>query len=303
MTGKSIDRLIHDFALNENLKGFKSETVKKKVRDVERLFRYLEEQPEGMTLLTLTEEKLEEYLNIFMERMLLITYNKTLSHIQCFYKYLKDSDIILVNPAFSIRGIKNTEQKSLGLFTEVEVRRILSVIAPTLTGIRDRAMLELLYSSALRINELVHLDVNDIDLRNHEVSVRYGKNDKQRVAPVGETALNSLNDYLDIRIWFMKGEYEEALFLSLYGGRIDKSSVNTRIRMYKKRSGVLSRGASHAFRHSCASHMLKNGAPMPAIQQLLGHSKLSTTVKYTHVMKDDLKKIHKMSHPKADAGE
>ena len=259
MTDKSVDRIIHDFALNENFKGFKSETVKIKVRDVERLTLYLKERSEEMTLLSLTEEKLKEYLNIFLERMVLTTYNRSLSNIRMFYNYLKDLEIILINPALTIGSIKVTEELHFGLFTEDEVRSILDVIPESLTGKRDRAILELLYSSALRINELVCLDIDDIDLRNHEVTVRCGKNDKERVVPVGETAVNALHDYLDIRAGFMNGEYEEALFLSLKGRRIDKSSVNTRIRMYKKRSGVMSRGASHAFRHSCASHMLKNG--------------------------------------------
>lgn len=303
MTDKSIDRIIDDFALNEKFKGFKSETVKIKVRDVERLNQYLKEQREDMTLLSLTEEKLKEYLNTFAERMLLTTYNRSLSNIRMFYKYLKDEEVILINPALAIPGVKVMEELHFRLFTEDEVSTILDVIPGTLTGKRDRAILELFYSSALRINELVRLDEGDIDLRSHEVIVRYGKNDRQRVVPVGETAVKALHDYLDIRTRFMNVKYEEALFLSLKGRRIDKSGVNTRIRMYKKISGVKSRGASHAFRHACASHMLKNGAPMPVIQQLLGHSKLLTTVKYTHVMKDDLKNVHKMSHPKADARE
>lgn len=303
MTDKNIDQLIKDFVLNENLKGYKTETVKSKVRDVERLNQYLGEQPEDMTLLSLTEEKLGMYLNIFAERMVITKYNITLSNIQCFYKYLKDSEFILVNPAQTIRRIKIQQPMNFGLFTEKEIMRILDVIPRTYTGMRDRAILELLYSSALRINELVSLDVDDVDLRNHEVTVRYGKNEKQRVAPMGETAVKALHNYLNIRIGFMKGESEEALFLSLKGGRLNVRSMSPRILMYKKISGVKSRGINHAFRHACASHMLKNGAPLPVIQQLLGHSTLSTTVKYTHVMKDDLKKIHMMSHPKAGSSE
>jgi len=298
-----IELLIHNFTVNENLKSLKTETVKWKVGDVERLIQYLKEQSEEMNIFTLTEEKLKEYLNTFKEKVSAKEYNTRLSNIRCFYKYLKDEEVILINPALSIDGIKVTDELHLGIFTEDEVKRMLDVIPETLIGIRDRAIIELLYSSALRINELVNLDIEDIDLRHFEVTVRYGKNEKERIAPIGEIALKALQCYLDIRSEFMSGENEEALFLSLQKRRINAESVRKRIHIYKDIAGIESYGVSHAFRHSCASHMLKNGAPLPVIRRLLGHSKLSTTQKYTHVMKEDLKRIHMMSHPKAESWE
>jgi site-specific recombinase XerD len=303
MITKKIDLMIKEFAINENLKGFKSETVKRKVREIEILIQYLEEQSEDMTILSMTEEKLKDYLNTFIDRVSAKEYNRRLSNIRSFYKYLKDEEVILINPALTIDFIKVMDQLHLGLFTEDEVKRMLDVIPETLIGIRDRAIIELLYSTALRINELVNLDVEDIDLRHLEVTVRYGKNDKERVAPVGETAVKALHNYLDVRHEFIIGDYEDALFVSIQKRRINAESVRKRIHIYKDLAGIKSYGVSHALRHSCATHMLKNGAPLPVIRRLLGHSKLSTTEKYTHVMKDELKRIHMMSHPKADSRE
>ena len=186
-------------------------------------------------------------------------------------------------------------------FTEDEMKSILEAIPGSRVGIRDRGMLELLYSSALRINELVSLDVDDIDLTHYEVRVRYGKNDRERIVPVGERAAKVLSAYLAIRNRFILDEYTESLFLNLKGGRINAESVRRRIRQYKRSAGVESRGTAHAFRRSCGTHMLKNGAPLSAIRRLLGHSNLTATDRYTHVMTEDLKHIHKMSHPRAEA--
>lgn len=300
MTDKRIEWMIQSFTLNEFRRGLKAETVKRKIRIIEMLKGYLEETPEAVTLFTLTEENLKDYLNTFIDRVSVKEYNSRLSNIRGFYQYLKDEDMILINPVLNIKSMKITDEKHLGLFTEDEVKMMLDVIPETYVGIRDRAILELLYSSALRINELVSLDTCDVDLRYFDVTVRYGKNEKERIVPVGETAVKALHSYLDIRIKFIKSECDEAMFLNLEGRRISSEFVRKRIRLYKKISGVGSYGTCHAFRHSCATHMLKNGASLPMIRRILGHSKLTSTEKYAHVMNEDLKRIHAMSHPKAE---
>lgn len=304
MTDKMIEWMIHSFTLNEIRKGLKCKTVKRKLRNIEKLIQYLEESPENITLLSLTEERLKEYLDSIKKEVSAKEYNIRLSNIRGFYQYLKDEEeVLLINPALMINCEKVMDERHLGLFTEDEVRMMLDVIPETYVGKRDRAILELLYSSALRINELVSLDTCDVDLRYFDVTVRYGKKEKERIVPAGETAIKALQSYLDIRHEFIKGECDEALFLNLAGKRISSESVRCRIRQYKKISGVENYGTCHAFRHSCATHMLKNGAPLPMIRRLLGHSKLTATEKYTHVMQEDLKRIHMMSHPKAESRE
>jgi len=295
------EELIKGFIINETLKGLKDETVRRKGGEIRKLNIFAEKR--GITLLTVTEKDLKEYLETLEEKLCAKEYNSRLSCIKGFYSYLKDEEDILINPALHLESKKVADEEHLGLFTEDEVKRMLDAIPSTLIGVRDSGMLELMYSSALRINELVSLDVDDIDLTHCEVRVRYGKNERERVVPVGEMAVNALSSYLDMRFKFILDEYEEALFLSLRGARINAESVRQRIHRYKEEAGVSSYGVSHAFRHACATHMLKNGAPLPAIRRILGHSRLSTTEKYTHVMNADLKEIHRASHPKAEAAE
>ena len=186
----------------------------------------------------------------------------------------------------------------LGLFSEEDIRKILSVTTPTPLGIRDRAIMELLYSSGIRRGELAGLDCGDVDYCGSEIMVRMGKMDKERIVPVGDEALRALLCYLEVRDYFLRDQ-NEALFLSMRGRRIHGTTIGMRIVMWKKKAGVTTRGRAHAFRHSCASHLVKHGAPMRAVQRILGHENLSTTQLYTHIMKDDLKEAHKYAHPKA----
>lgn len=295
------EELIKSFIINETLKGLKDDTVRRKVSWIGKLNIFAEKK--GCALLTVTEKDIKEYLEILSEKLCAKEYNSRLSCIKGFYSYLKDEEAILINPAENLESRKVRDENHLGLFTEGEVKRMLEAIPGTLIGVRDRGMLELMYSSALRINELVSLDVDDIDLRHSEVRVRYGKGERERIVPVGEMAVNALSSYLDMRFKFIRDEYEEALFLSLRGLRINAESVRQRIHRYKELAGVENPGVSHAFRHACATHMLKNGAPLPAIRRILGHSRLSTTEKYTHLMRGDLREIHKASHPKGEAAE
>lgn len=301
MREKRMELMIHSYTLNEIQQGLKAGTVKRKLKELEKLGAFAEER--GATFLTVTEKDLKEYLESVSGDISAREYNGKLSTFRCFYRFLKDDGEILLNPAEELKSRTVNYEEHLGLFTEDEMKRILEAIPGNRVGIRDRGMLELLYSSALRINELVSLDVDDIDLTHFEVRVRYGKNDRERIVPVGERAVKAISAYLTIRSRFILDEYTEALFINLKGGRINAESVRKRIRQYKRSAGVLGRGTSHAFRHSCGTHMLKNGAPLSAIRRLLGHSNLTATERYTHVMTEDLKHIHKMSHPRAGTSE
>lgn len=299
MRDKRTELVIHNYTLNEIHKGLKAGTVKRKLKDLEKLGAFAEER--GATLLTVTEKDLKEYLESVSGDISAKEYNGKLSTFRCFYRFLKEDGVILLNPAEELKSITVEYEDHLGLFTEDEMKRILEAIPGNRIGIRDRGILELLYSSALRINELVSLDVDDIDLTHYEVRVRHGKGDRERIVPVGERAVKALSAYIIIRSRFILEEYTEELFLNLKGRRINAESVRRRIRQYKRSAGVESRGTAHAFRHSCGTHMLKNGAPLSAIRRLLGHSNLTATERYTHVMTEDLKHIHKMSHPRAEA--
>jgi integrase/recombinase XerC len=169
-------------------------------------------------------------------------------------------------------------------------------------GIRDRAMLELFYSSGMRVSELTGLNLGDIDFGQGLVKVR-GKGKKERIVPVGEKALRSVQDYLVRRSEFLQkqGLTEGAppLFLSRNGTRILQRSVARIVDRYALQSGISKKVSPHTLRHSFATHLLDAGADLRAIQELLGHANLSTTQKYTSVSVAKLMEIYDKAHPKA----
>lgn len=192
----------------------------------------------------------------------------------------------------------------LGVFTEEEIKQILAVVSDDRFGKRDCAMVELFYSTGLRRSELASLDVTDVDFRTREILVRKGKGEKERIVPVGEKALEALREYLVIRKKFLGRNRDcGALFLTSRGRRPVPDKLSRRICLLKEKAGIISKGLAHAFRHSFATHTLANGAPIEAVQRVLGHAQLSTTQTYVHIDREKLSEVHKRTHPKAMVAE
>lgn len=166
-------------------------------------------------------------------------------------------------------------------------------------GLRDRAMLELLYACGLRVSELVGLTASDVNTRQGVVRV-VGKGGKERVIPMGEDALSWLNDYYrEARPALVSGRPCDALFPSLRGEFMTRQTFWHRIKKYALVCGIRSALSPHTLRHAFATHLLNHGADLRAVQLLLGHSSLSTTQIYTHVAKHRLRQMHTLHHPRA----
>lgn len=166
-------------------------------------------------------------------------------------------------------------------------------------AVRDRAILELLYASGLRVSELVGLDVDKIDYSQNVVRV-VGKGDKERVVPIGTKAKEALEKYVAMRnVLIGDGEPTKAVFVNRRGGRLTPRSVERLIQKYIKVCGINKHVTPHVIRHTFATHLLNAGADLRGIQELLGHASLSTTQKYTHVTVDKLMEVYDKSHPKA----
>ena len=167
-------------------------------------------------------------------------------------------------------------------------------------GLRDRCILELFYATGIRRSELVRVDVEDINRDTGVLMVRKGKGGKDRVVPVGERVLSWLDRYLeDSRPLLLLHLDEHALFLTGYGERFNPMSVGNWVRRMLDQIGVKKEGSCHLLRHSCATHMLENGADIRFIQQLLGHARLDTTQIYTEVGILQLREVHARTHPNA----
>ncbi|MDR1160272.1 MAG: tyrosine-type recombinase/integrase, partial [Syntrophomonadaceae bacterium] len=169
-------------------------------------------------------------------------------------------------------------------------------------GKRDRAIMELLYSSGLRVSELVSLNVRDLGTGKGYLRVR-GKGDKERIVPVGKAAIDSINNYVNGGRGFLLKKSgaaieEPALFLNKFGTRISVRSIRNIINKYAEISSLKQKVHPHMLRHSFATHLLSAGADLRSVQELLGHVKISTTQIYTHLSKEEIKKIHTLNHPR-----
>jgi integrase/recombinase XerD len=183
------------------------------------------------------------------------------------------------------------------VLAESEIEMLLA--APDMTkkeGIRDKAIMELLYSAGLRVSELAGLELTDINLEEKMVRC-YGKGSKERMVPLGDYAVDSLSEYIDIRKEFLR-DFSQHLFLTRLGKKFTREGVWKTVKGYAKKSGITKDVYPHIFRHSFATHLLAGGADLRSVQEMLGHSDIATTQIYTHVDRTRLKKIHKQFHPR-----
>lgn len=179
-----------------------------------------------------------------------------------------------------------------------EVARLLDAPKRDAQGLRDRAMLELFYSSGLRVSELCHLHLHDLDFEEGFVRVRAGKRNKDRVVPVGKMAREALRNYLTVRPSFVHPRTDSTLFLSSRGGPLSRKTVWEWIHRYAQQAGLEQKVKPHLLRHSFASHLLSNGADLRSIQEMLGHADISTTEIYTQVEQERLLNAHRRFHPR-----
>ena len=165
-------------------------------------------------------------------------------------------------------------------------------------GLRDKALLEILYSTGIRVSELVGLDISDVDFISGVAKIR-GKGKKERLVPIGDTALRAAKDYLDKRSTSPTMENKSALFLNKNGSRLTDGSVRMIIDKYIRVASIKEKISPHTLRHSFATHLLDRGADLRAVQELLGHANLSTTQIYTHITTSRLKSVYENAHPRA----
>lgn len=230
---------------------------------------------------------------------------RKLASIRSLFRFLHREGIVEANPARLVQTPK-LDRRVPEFLTEPEVAAILELPpADTLRGRRDRALLELLYGTGIRLGELVGLNLEDVSLKQRLAKVR-GKGKKERIVPFSPKAGAMLRDYLPARSAILRrkrtSREPNALFLNLRGGRLSDRSVRRNLQDYIRRSAMKLEVRPHLFRHSFATHLLNRGADLRTIQELLGHASLSTTQKYTHVALEELIRVHRASHPRAKRG-
>jgi integrase/recombinase XerC len=218
---------------------------------------------------------------------------RKLAAIRSFFRFLIRRSIVEKNPAELIATPKKEQKLPFHLDID-QATGLMEASTDERHAVRDRAILELLYSSGLRVSELTGLDITELDLAGGMVRVT-GKGGKERIVPIGSRAIIALTAYLGERGNILTG----ALFLNTRGSRINRRSVARIVDRYVLKIAAFKRISPHTLRHTFATHMLEGGADLRAIQELLGHASLSTTQKYTHVSIDRLMEVYDKAHPKA----
>jgi len=214
-----------------------------------------------------------------------------------FFAYLVQEGALQNNPLVGVSAPKATRKLPSPLDVDQVAQLLNSSQDQSPLAIRDNAMMELMYSSGLRLAELVAMNVNDIDFEQASVPVT-GKGAKTRILPIGRFALNSLKAWLKVRVDLVKGP-ETAIFVSQHGKRIAERTVQQRLQQWGLKQGLDSHVHPHRLRHSFASHMLESSGDLRAVQELLGHADISTTQIYTHLDFQHLAKVYDKAHPRA----
>ncbi len=276
------------------------ETIRAYEKDLHQFLRFFEQGGAKCDPTQLDSLRIREYLAYLKDK----NYQKTtvvrkLATVRSFYKCLLRKGYVATNPLADIPTPK-VEKKVPHFLSTDEVEKLLN--APVGNGFqasRDRAILETLYSTGLRVSELTGLNVSDIDLTQELIRAR-GKGDRERIVPLGSFALQALKRYIELRAQVpnINEKDGDALFLNRFGDRLSSRSIRKIIDKYIKVTGLSEKTSPHTLRHSFATHLLNRGANLRTVQELLGHKHLSTTQIYTHVSTDNVKEAYEEAQPR-----
>jgi|TARA_B100000085_G_scaffold199727_1_gene183297 integrase/recombinase XerD len=273
-------------------KGLSNNTVKAYEADISSFFQWLDN--EDLKYKNLQEDHINQYISfLFQRKMRSSSVNRKISSIKSFYIFLVKRNFLKNSPLNDLVTPKQEKYLPESM-SEAEVDKLLN--SPDVSNKienRDKAMIEMLYATGMRISELVNLKITDVDMKRCVVKV-FGKGSKERLVPFGETALDSLKSYLNDR----EQSSSKEIFLSNRGKKMTRVAFWQRVKIYLIRENLKNSISPHTLRHAFATHLLNRGADLRSVQLLLGHSDLSTTQIYTHIAKQRLSDVLKKHHPR-----
>jgi integrase/recombinase XerD len=291
-----VDQFIHYLAVE---RGLADNTLESYNRDLNQFLGFLESEK--------TEDLQQVTRNMIMAYLLLLqkkgrataTVSRHLATLKSFYHFLLRERYIDKDPTENLESPK-LEKKLPRILTIYEVEMLLNQPnGMDSAGFRDKAMLELLYATGIRVSELINLDLNHINMDMGYIRC-FGKGAKERIVPVGSLARNSVSEYIQRgRVKLIKNKPEQALFVNQHGRRLTRQGFWKIIKKYALRAGILKVITPHTLRHSFATHLLENGADLRSVQEMLGHADITTTQIYTHLTKGHLRDVYSKSHPRA----
>ena len=274
-------------------KGYSENTISSYKNDLEKFLQFNKDK----SINNISNDDLKNYVkSLKQEKLNEKSISRNISCLKSFYKFLVIEKYVTNNPsdAVFIPKIKKSLPKIL---TEEEVLKLLDIKLNDSFDYRNKAMLELMYATGLRVSELVNLKLQDLDL-NQDIVRTMGKGSKERIIPIGDYAKEYLEIYIyNYRGTMLKKNINEYLFLNNHGKKMTRQGFFKIIKKIAKEKGIKTELSPHTLRHSFASHLLKYGADLRTIQELLGHSDISTTQIYTHITNEELKKNYENFHP------
>jgi len=279
----------------ENIKKYSNNTVINYENDLNMFEDYLKFKHKKFN--NLEYRDVLDFINYLSEFHKSTSINRALSSIRSFYNYLINKNIVKDNPFKLVRGMKK-EKKLPEYFKYNEYEELIkSIDTNTVLGLRNKCIFEVLLCTGCRVNELVNIKLNDIDLNLREIKV-LGKGSKERIVYIGSYALDSINDYLNVRNELLKGKQNNYLFLNHLGKNITTRGIRDIIDKILLKSSMNLKMTPHTFRHSFATMMLNEGCDLKSVQELLGHVSLSTTSIYTHISNEELRRVYLKTNPR-----
>lgn len=282
------------------VRNYSDETVRAYGEDLEKFSDFI--KGEDLDYLHLDSSCARRFISSLSERGLSdSSLNRLLSGVKGFYRYLILNEYTEANPFEGIKSFKKKRELPDYMF-EKEIDLLLGLTGEGFSGVRDRFIIELLYSTGCRVSEASIVSVSDIDFKDRSIRVN-GKGGKQRIVYLGSSAFNSLGEYLPLRkLRVDKDDRDavDALLINQRGGRLTQRGIAMIIEKYVRKSGITKKISPHSFRHSFATHLIDHGADIRIVQELLGHESLSTTQIYTHMGIDKLKSVYRLAHPHAE---
>ncbi|HOA54970.1 MAG: site-specific tyrosine recombinase XerD [Acetivibrionales bacterium] len=294
-----MEALVQEFVdFLEKDKRLSMNTLQSYRRDIEQYFSYLQEINLQNIANTNKTTVIAYLLYLQKKGRATSTISRNLASIRSFYQYIAKSKLIDHDPTAELESPK-VEKKLPQILSPEEVELLLEQPqCVDLKGYRDKAMLELLYATGIRVSELIQLDLEDVDLEM--AYIRCCKGARERMIPIGSMAINALKDYLSkSRPLLVQSEDEKALFVNINGSRLTRQGFWKIIKQYKNQAKINKDITPHTLRHSFAAHLLENGADLRSIQEMLGHSDISSTQIYAQIARNRLKEIYKKTHPRA----
>lgn len=274
-------------------------TVSSYLRDIRQFSAWLQ-QTEGIAALDATQQNIRNYLDFLQqEGKSSATASRTLASLKNFYSYIVSSGFLETSPVTAELHVARGEKKLPQILSGREVELLLAQPSSSdPKGLRDKAMLEVMYATGMRVTELIDLNVDDVNL---ELGiVKCSNNKKNRSIPLYPAALKALGLYMrDVRIGMVSDPGERALFVNIGGVRMSRQGFWKILKHYQIKAGIEKEITPHTLRHSFAVHLLENGADLGSLQELMGHSDISSTQMYTHMINQKLKTVYDKCHPKA----